>query len=172
MADIIKTYRQEVGALRFIGKKYGDGDRVNGDFGAQWGMFFENAWLPLLEGLTADPKMTYEDGGATIGLMRWKDGEPFQYWIGMFLPPGTDVPEGFGSVDFPAGSFGVCWLQGTEDSLFMQEHRCAVRLMEEGYKIIPDREGACWFFERYVGSRFTEPDEKGNIILDICHFVE
>jgi|GEM_PF-4064730 len=29
MAEIIKTYRESVGATRFIGKKYGDADRVN-----------------------------------------------------------------------------------------------------------------------------------------------
>ena len=28
MAEIIKTYQQNVGAMRFIGKKYGDNDRV------------------------------------------------------------------------------------------------------------------------------------------------
>ena len=37
MAQIIKTYRQSVPAMRFIGKKYEDGDRVNGGFGKQWG---------------------------------------------------------------------------------------------------------------------------------------
>ena len=42
MADITKIYTQEVPAFRFIGKKYGDEDRVNGGFGAQWGQAFEN----------------------------------------------------------------------------------------------------------------------------------
>ena len=35
MVEIIKTYRQSVGAMRFIGKKYGDGDRVDGNFGCK-----------------------------------------------------------------------------------------------------------------------------------------
>jgi len=34
-------------------------------------------------------------------LMRCKDGEPFEYWIGMFMPANTVVPEGFAYVDFP-----------------------------------------------------------------------
>lgn len=37
MSEIIKVYRQSVPTLRFIGKKYGDSDRVNGTFGKQWG---------------------------------------------------------------------------------------------------------------------------------------
>ena len=38
--------------------------------------------------------------------------------------------------------------------------------------MIPDEEGATWFFERYAAPRFTKPDKKGKIILDICHFAE
>lgn len=38
--------------------------------------------------------------------------------------------------------------------------------------IVPDVKGAWWFFERYCCSRFDIPDDKGNIILDICHFIK
>lgn len=48
----------------------------------------------------------------------------------------------------------------------------AEKLGGEGYKIIPDEKGAYWFFERYCCPRFTTPDEQGNIILDICHYIE
>jgi hypothetical protein len=37
MAEVIRTYRQSVPAMRFIGKKYYDEDRVDGGFGKQWG---------------------------------------------------------------------------------------------------------------------------------------
>lgn len=173
MADLIKSYRQEVPALRFIGKKYGDADRVGGGFGKQWGEFFENQWFDQLEGLSPDdPKGIYEDGDAYIGLMRWKDNEPFEYWVGMFLPAQTKVPEGFGCVDFGAASLGVCWLYGPENELYMQEELCAKRLESDGYKIVAGEDGAFWFFERYGCPRFTTPDEKGNVILDICHYVK
>ncbi len=33
-------------------------------------------------------------------------------------------------------------------------------------------DGAFWFFERYQCPRFTTPDEKGNVILDMCYFVK
>ena len=47
--EIVKTYRQSIPATRFIGKKYGDEDRVNGGFGQQWGEWFQNGWFDVLE---------------------------------------------------------------------------------------------------------------------------
>ncbi|NLN40953.1 MAG: hypothetical protein GX160_03010 [Clostridiales bacterium] len=49
MAEIIKTYRQSVPAMRFIGKKYEDKDRVNGGFAKQWEEWFSNGWFEVLE---------------------------------------------------------------------------------------------------------------------------
>ncbi len=103
--------------------------------------------------------------------MRWKEGEPFAYWIGMFTPENTPVPEGFGHVDFPAGELGVCWVQGKEDRVFCQEDKCADRLKDEGFEVAADGEGAYWFFERYQCPRFTTPDGNGDVILDVCHFL-
>ena len=150
MPEIIKAYRQEVPALRFIGKRYGDADRVDGGFGKQWGEWFENGCDALKMSCDFAPLgRVYADAEATIGLMRWKDGAPFQYWIGMFCPAGAPVPEGFGSIDFEAAVLGVCWLRGKEDTLYGNEHLCARRLEEEGYTIADDGNGAWWFFERY-----------------------
>ena len=171
MADIVKVYRQEVPALRFIGKKYGDSDRVNGGFGVQWGQWFQNGWFDALEKALGSGKAVYEDGDAYLGMMRYKEGEPFEYWIGMFFPEGAAVPEGFGSVDFPASTLGVCWLKGPEGELYGQEHRCAAALEEKGWQIPPEKDGSWWFFERYGCPRFTTPDENGRVILDICHYV-
>ena len=70
MADIVKMYRQELPAFRFIGKKYGDGDRVNGGFGSQWGEWFQNGWFEALEKLPGGGEALCEDGSAYLGLMR------------------------------------------------------------------------------------------------------
>ena len=173
MPEIIKTYKQSVPAMRFIGKKYGDSDRVNGTFGAKWGEWFENSWFDVLtKQISGNPDDTCEDGGASIGLMRHKDGEPFQYWVGMFAPQDTDVPDGFEKVDFPKSEWGISWLYGKEAELYMNEGKCAQRLGSEGITVINDPDGSCWFFERYVCPRFTTPDEKGNVILDIGFFVK
>ncbi len=171
MIEIIKIYKQHVPALRFIGKKYGDQDRVNGGFGVKWGEWFSNGWFTTLEKIS-EIKDVYEDGNAYIGLMRCKEGDKFEYWIGMFMEEQAKVPEGFDYVDFPESSFGVCWVYGKENELYMKEPECFEKLKENGYEIVNDKDEACWFFERYVCPRFTTPDEKGNVILDICFYIK
>ena len=167
MAEIIKVYRQNIGALRFIGKKYNDSDRMNGTFSLKWREWFENNWFEVIEKqIDKSIKGIYEDGDAYIGLMRDKNGE-FEYWIGIFMPNNTGVPDGFSSVDFSEGELGVCWVYGKEDAVYCWEEKCRERLITEGFAISGE-----WCFERYVCPRFTTPDEKGNIILDICFCVK
>lgn len=173
MAEIIKAYRQSVPAMRFIGKKYSDEDRIEGNFGAKWGEWFQNGWFDAIEKeISVNINDIYEDSGAYIGLMRCKEGEPFEYWIGIFSHENNPVPEGFEHIDFPKSELGVCWLYGKDGEVYFQEQKCAEKLGEEGYKVISDEKGAWWFFERYGCPRFTKPDDKGNIILDICHYIE
>jgi hypothetical protein len=119
MAEIIKVYRQSIPALRFIGKKYGDNDRVNGTFGSKWNEWWQNGWFDILTkqiGMTFDE--SHEDGDAYLGLMRWKKNEPFKYWIGMFLPENTTVPDNFNYIDFPESKLGVCWVYGKEGDVY------------------------------------------------------
>ena len=170
MAEIIKTYRQNIGAMRFIGKKYVNGDRIDGHFGAKWDEWHENGWFGVIEKQTGGSfKDIYEDGDAYIGLMREKDGDfnTFEYWIGIFTPENTAVPEGFDFIDFKESALGVCWTYGPEHEVYMLEGACGERLAKEGFETVTD-----WCFERYACPRFTTPDEKGNIILDICFFIK
>jgi hypothetical protein len=87
------------------------------------------------------------------------------------MPSGTNVPDGFISHDFPIATLGVCWVSGKGGEVFMQESKCAEKLGAEGYKVITDGNGACWCFERYGNTRFMA-EEKGNTVLDICHYIE
>ena len=175
---VIKTYRQSVPATRFIGKKYGDEDRIDGHggFGKQWEQWHKEGWFQLLE--KSCPKADFEDSGASIGLMRWKgekgkdDYEPFQYWVGMFFAENAEVPEGFEFVDFPACDIGIGWLYGKGSYIFAKEHLVFGGFEKQGIKAIPDKEDAHWFFERYVAPRFTKPDRKKKIILDIGWYAE
>jgi predicted transcriptional regulator YdeE len=166
MAEIVKVYKQDVPATRFIGKKYGESDRINGTFGKRWGDWFQNSWFEAIVG--ENSVLQYEDGDAYIGLMRCKECEPFEYWIGIFMPVGTTVPEGFACLDFPKATLGVCWVYGKEDTIYKQCHKCRQKIEETGYKITKEE----WLFERYACPRFTTPDEHGKVILDICFFVE
>ncbi len=173
MYEIIKAYDQQVPAARFIGLKYGEEDSVNGGFGAHWADWFEKERFQKLEELTTeDFKNTYEDSFSYAGLIRCGYGGPLQYWIGMFLPDDTYVPEGYDYVDFPAARLGVSWIYGPEEEIFQNEDKCLDRLRNEGYEIAEGKELEGWFFERYVCPRFTTKDEKGNVILDICQFIK
>ena len=167
--ELVKIYTQETPAMRFIGKKYRDEDRVNGGFGTQWNEWHKNGWFTKLDAVCKAPD--FEDGDAAIGLMRWHRGEAFEYWVGKFFVENTAVPEGFEHADFPASTLGIGWLRGRDGLVYMKEGWVAEALGKEGKQIATDEQNATWFFERYAGKRFI-PDEAGNIILDIGFFVK
>ena len=108
MADIIKVFREDVPAMRFIGKKYPD-------FGGWWGEWFSQGWFEQIENAMNGSDSILEiwkNGGGYIGLERRSETEPFEYWLGMFTPIDTVVPDGFEFVDFPAIGLGTCWIYG------------------------------------------------------------
>jgi predicted transcriptional regulator YdeE len=167
MAEIIKTYKQSMAASRFIGKKYGDKDRVNGMFGAKWGEWFDNGWFGVLEKLMGDGyENTFDDSTAYIGLMREAAGG-FEYWIGCFLPAESVVPEGFEHIDFPECDLAVAWVYGKESEVYMMEGESMKRLENDGFNV-----DGSWCFERYACPRFTTADESGKVILDVCFFMK
>ena len=168
--EIVKTYIQRIASRRFIGKRYTNGERsADGMFGAKWDEWHVNGWFALLKEGT-DPGFfgADQENGAAIGLMREENGDfdRFEYWIGLFFPEGTAVPKGFDCVDFPASEYGVCWVFGKENEIFGHEALCLEHLEQAGFESITD-----WCFERYVPARFENPDEKGNVIIDIGFFV-
>ena len=166
MAEIIKAYKESIPAMRFIGKKYSG-------FG-HWGEWFANCWFDVVEtamGGVESIRKLWKDGDGYIGLERRKDGEPFEYWLGMFTPSDTAVPEGFQFIDFPETGLGICWIYGKESETHAMTGKCADKLASEGIEVASDKNGAIWSFENCVCPRFTTPDEKGNIILDYCYFI-
>lgn len=97
--------------------------------------------------------------GDCSALCAWKEGEPFQYWIGMV--PGRRVRR--------RRMATVLWISlrltwGSAGSTagrmrFMARNTlCAAPLQEMGMEIVADEQGAWWFFERYACPRFTTPD--------------
>lgn len=172
--EIIKCYRQSIPAVRFIGKKYGHEDKVDGSFAYHWMQWDENGWFDTIADIAGKENLQtlYEDGTAPLGFMRFKEGDSFEYWIGMFVPPDTEVPEGFGSLDLEPSDLGICWYHGTENELYAQEHLAMQRLQSEGMEIQPDKEGYINFFERYSEERFLLQDEEGRRILDIGFVVK
>jgi hypothetical protein len=163
MAEIIKVCKEHLPALRFIGKRYTDADRLGGGFGHMWGKWFQNGWFAPLE------QQGEVDGieNGYLGFMRCYPN--FEYWIGVFLPPGTVAPEGYDFVDLDEGDIGVCWIKGKEEdgSIFAMHEKCLEKFSENGMgEFRKDNTGRTVFFERYNCPRYTEKDEDGNVIMD------
>ena len=150
---ILEVKKESCPAARFIGKKY--------EHGPNWGEWWQNDWFSALEQNERLPM----NGDAYIGAVHIMDGMP-EYWIGMFFPVDTEVPEGFDFVDMEALEYAVCYLYDKEDSgdfYTMETHEmCLDELKALGFKRKEDN----WCFERYNCPRFTTPDEEGNVILD------
>ena len=171
MRKIIKTYKHDVPALRFIGKKYGKSDSIDG-FGHLWNEWSEKGWFNIIEKqIDGETKDTCEDGAAPIGLIGGSgtQEDPMTYWIGLFMPKNTSVPNGFEHIDFSERKFGICWVYGKPNELYGNYGQCVEKINENGFDWHEDSK---WCFERYVSPRFTMPDDKGNVILDIGFFVK
>ena len=150
---ILEVQRESFPAARLIGKKY--------EHGPNWGEWWQNDWFSVLE----QKERLSMNGDAYIGAVHIVDGMP-EYWIGMFFPVDTEVPEGFDFVDMEALEYAVCYLydkEGSGDFYSMETHEmCLEELKSLGLK----RKEDDWCFERYNCPRFTTPDEAGNVILD------
>ena len=174
--EIIKCYRQDLPRCRFAGIRYKNSDRVDGGYGVYWQEWFATGKFERLESLLTDEvRAAYGDWDAYIGLEKDDPRDlygNYEYWIGMFLPADSKIPEDFAYVDLDGGSAGICWIKGDMNSVYMHEMECHKKLVSEGMKIKKEKDGCCYFFERYGCPRFTVPDENGKIILDIGFFVE
>ena len=175
---VTKVYKESFPALRFIGMRYTNDDRVDDGFGKHWGEWWTNERFGRLKEAVASAP--YDE--STIGLMTMRgDMSDFTYWIGLFFPAGSTTPEGFDFIDLPESNIGVGWVCGNEDNgeIFGAPPHEAVCKKLEDEKIGAFRndiagEGSdtyC-FFERYNCPRFTEKDENGNVTLDYGNYLK
>lgn len=165
MAEIIRVFWETMPPVRFIGKKYADF--------AHWGEWFANGWFDELEAAMGGVEAItgiWENGGGYVGLERRKDGTLKEYWIGMFAPAGTEVPETFAAVDFSETKLGVCWLYGREAEVH-DTSGCLRALAEHGMEARLDSAGTTWSFENCLCPRYTTPDETQRVILDYCYII-
>lgn len=166
---IVKTYKESLPAVKLVGKRFTNEDRdATGTFATYWQQAFQESWFDQLK----KGKELLNISDDVIGAMRMgKQTGEFEYWIGIFLATDTNIPAGFEAINIPAGEVGITWLYGNEKSgeLYSAEasNLSMKAFAEKGWKY--SEQG--WFFERYNASRFTVPDEKGNVILDICAYL-
>lgn len=166
--EIVKVYKEKLPDVKLVGKRYTDNDRdESGTFAHYWQQCFREGWFDTLKQCESIPEVSDD----YLGAMRMTDDGGFEYWIGAFLAPSSGVPDGFNAVEISAGDLGVCWLYGNDKTgeLYGMEASdlSMAALNEKGWKF--SEQG--WFFERYNCPRFTSPDEKGNVILDICAYL-
>jgi len=171
--DITNIYSETLPATCFIGKAYTNNDIKDGSFSSQWETWFVNNWFTPLENLqTTQFIEEYPDATAYIGLEQIDlQTQTLTYYIGMFLPPETTVPEGYSHIDFVESTLGVVWIYGFEPDIYHNEELAFYKLIEEGFTPMLNIDGTQWIFERYADDRFF-PDENGKTTLDICFFVE
>lgn len=169
MAEIIKVYKEHLPAMRFIGKRYTNADRgKDGGYGYKWGEWFENGWFEELEKLGAVENI--ENG--YLGFMRCNGSDfenTFEYWMGLFLPTDTEVPEGYEFIDLEESDAGICWIKGSDSdgSIYNMNDECIAEFQKKNMgNFKSDDENRAYIFERYNCPRFTQKDEQGNVILD------
>lgn len=168
--QIKNVYKESIPHVKLIGKRLTNYDRDGtGTFAHYWQQGFREGWFDILKECKGLPGV----GDDYLGAMRMNggSGSGFEYWIGMFRAPDAQAPAGFESVEIPAGEVGVCWLYGSDKTgqLYGMEASdlSMAALKEQGWNYAETG----WFFERYNCPRFTVPDEKGNVVLDICAYL-
>lgn len=168
--EIVNVYKESFPAVKLVGKCYTNADRDEmGTFACYWQQAYREGWFEKLRQCKCIPNVSEDD----LGVMHvTEQGGGFAYWIGIFLALDAEVPDGFASVELPAGEVGVCWLCGNAENgeLYHAKasDRCMEAMLQKGWHFSHNG----WFFERYHCPRFTKPDEKGNVILDICAFLD
>jgi predicted transcriptional regulator YdeE len=163
--EIKKVYKQEIPALRFIGvKQY---------FNNGWDDSVWDAFNKIETSLGKSLETIYEDGNAYCSLYKHDEGEQMEYYYaGIFTPEGSKVPDGLFYRDFVKSTLGVCWIYGKQNEVHGHWSECKKIIEEKGHEILYDTDGAHWHFERDGCPRFTTPDEKGNVITDVCYYIK
>ena len=174
--EVKKVYKEHYPALRFIGKKYSNEDRVDGGFDLQWEEWSKNNWFEVLEKL--GPSENVDNGN--VGLMLLNEStNSFTYMIGLFFPAETIAPEGFQYLDLPESDIGIGWVCGMEENgeVFgpLPHETVCEELLENGWgnlrEDIGGNEGTICFFERYNRPRYTVKDSEGRVTLDYGNYI-
>ena len=164
-SGIKKVYKQELPALRFIGKKCIEtSEKVNVlNLLDNWQL--NSRFNDIEKQSVIDYKTFFEGGDAYINLIRKKDGENFEHWMGMFMPNGTEVPQGYDKIDFPKMTICAVRIYGKRDEIADYEKECLNKLTEEGFAPGNTR----WYFRRFNWNKFFGEDVYGKRLLDYCY---
>lgn len=172
MADIMKTYEEFAPASRFVGRKYTDADRVEGTFARVWHEWLDSGRFDALKkNMDTGWAAGFPEAGSPVGLMRLREDEGFEYWVGLFLQPDAAVPEGLDFLDAPETRQAVCLVRGLEPDIYFQAENALSILKSSGYEPLSDAEGFMWVQERYQQERFMGKPDDGRKTLDLVIMV-
>jgi hypothetical protein len=164
-SGIKKVYQHELPALRFIGKKCIETSETANVLNLLDNWQLKSRFDDIEKQSAIDYKTFFEGGDAYINLVRKKDGENFEYWMGMFMPEGTEIPQGYEAIDFQKMTICVCRIYGKRDEIVNYETECRNKLTEEGFAT----ENVQWYFRRFNWRGFFEEDVYGKRLLDYCY---
>ena len=176
--EVTNVYKERYPALRLIGKRYTNDDRDKaGGFGDQWDEWNGGDKFSLMK-QAVEVLPFCED---PLGLMTMRgDMTGFTYWVGLFFPAGTNVPDGYDCLDLPESDIGVGWVRGNleDGEIFGGPPHEAVcqKMNEQGFgnfrsDIAGQGSDTYCFFERYNGTRFDNKDANGNVTLDYGNYI-
>lgn len=165
-AQRMKTYTGKCSASKFIGKHYREKDKRSGTYGWLWDEWFDKDMFAPIESLT--DASIIEDSNSHLGMNRYLEDGGYEYWIGMIVPENAPVPEGYDSFLIPACDTVTNWIYGKEPVVYF--YNCIREMKAQGLYWNPLATGDKLMAERYVLPRFSDPDEFGNIILDMVYF--
>lgn len=169
---ITRVYREHFPALRLIGQRYTNDDRGEDGFAHQWNEWRREERFDRLMQATGVAPVDPD----TLGLMTVRgDMTGFTYWIGLFFPAETKVPDGYDYLDLPESDIGVGWIYGNPENGEIYggpPHEAVLGEIEKAGLGCPRNDitgpgsDTYCFFERYNCPRFTQPDAAGNVTLD------
>jgi len=170
-SGIKSVEKQEIPALRFIGKKCAEPPQPENILNLidNWRL---NGWFDVIEKqFKIDYDELFDGSGAYINLVRKKGASleegNSEHWMGMFVPQGAEVPQGYEAIDFPKSELAVCGVYGKRDEIVNYETKCRKKLEEEGFSL----KNTKFFFRRFNWHRFFEEDIYGKRKLEYCYIL-
>jgi len=169
-SGIKKVFKQELPALRFIGKKCFETSAMVNVLNMldSWQL---KGWFDVIEKQSnIDYKTFFKGGDAYINLVRKKDNDICEHWMGMFMPEKTEVPQGYDMIDFPKMTIAVSRVYGKRNEIVNYENECYSKLTEEGFfNGDASRNIREWYFRRFNWREFFEEDAYKKRLLDFCY---
>jgi len=170
-SGIKKVLKQKLPSLRFIGKKFNNKPKPEEIYDLLAHCQLKNIFYDIEKQSNINYKTFFEGGDAYISLIKKNNEDIFEHWMGMFMPEGTEVPQGYEALDFPKMTIGVCRVYGKKSEIINYDAECRNKLTEEGINFKNEKTSKFLFFRRFNWHRFFEDDMYGKRLLDYCYLV-